>query len=126
MAARILVEPGITTQFARVLTKEVSRTGSSSTGVLPFRFRRQAIATRLKVALPGLQVVAGLQSLRLRTVVAEPHRVGPTHLLDRVSASLPTRRVVSHQLFKVLLSHQIFVHQKTAHLNFMVRSRSEE
>src|SRR5688572_10250495 len=41
--ASVLVEPGVVTQFLRIVSERVSRLGSSTACVFPFSFGRQAI-----------------------------------------------------------------------------------
>src|SRR6185437_6316532 len=100
VAAGVLLEPGIIAELRWILAEKIVRLRPGPAGILPFRFRGQAIPIRLVMAGPGLWIVTRLQSLERRSPVAKAHRIGPTHLFHRIFRPFPARGVLVHYLLK--------------------------
>src|SRR5579884_319101 len=61
LLVRVLREPGIVAELARIVAEEEIRAGVGPTGVFPLGLRRQAIAVSREVALARVLVVTRLQ-----------------------------------------------------------------
>ncbi len=106
----ILRRPGIIAKHARIVAEAVLARSACPAGVFPLRFSGQAIAIGVEVALPRLLVVARLEALRHRPVVAIEGRIGPVDLLQRLVGAFEVGWVGKLVFTELILDHLMPVH----------------
>src|SRR6202022_4554755 len=80
LLVRVVREPTIFTELARVAAERVIRVGAGSTGVFPLCLRRQPVAVGLKVARRRVLVITRRQPLGFGASVAIEGGLDPSDL----------------------------------------------
>ena len=121
LLAGVLAKPGILLQLPGVAAETKLRVAAGPGGILPFGFGGQPVAVRVKVALAGFLVVAGLEPLGARPQVAGQGRFGPGNHLHRIPWPLEVRAVDGHELGILPLGHFATIHQECVDVHVMDR-----